>query len=306
MSEGEIVVAGTPCANCGRPLAGKYCAACGQRHEPHIHSLREFMSEATESLTHADSRVWRTLWPLLAKPGFLTKEFLDGHRARYLPPFRLYLVLSVVFFIVAASGHSDPKFIQFNMDIGGVPLTVGTVAVDHDPKNPSETPEQRAHRICDDSNYGGPGASWIQPRIVAGCRKIVADNGHEAKQALYHNVPRALIVLLPILALVMRAMYRRRYYVEHLLFFLHTHSFAFVFLTVYVLVIRFIDSGWVMALATLALALLGPYYTYRAMRRVYEQGAWLTRLKFVVLAGSYVLLLMMTLVLTSFYTVITL
>ena len=305
MSEGEIVVAGTPCANCGRPLAGKYCAACGQRHEPHIHSLREFMSEATESLTHADSRVWRTLWPLLSKPGFLTKEFLAGHRARYLPPFRLYLVLSVVFFIVAASGHSSAKFVQFSMK-DGVAVSAALAPVDHNPDNPSETAEQRAHRLCDTTDYSGPGAGWVQPRILEGCRKIVADNGHEASQSLYHNVPRALIVLLPILALVMRAMYRRRYYVEHLLFFLHTHAFAFVFLTVYVLVIRFFDSGWVMSLATLALALLGPYYTYRAMRRVYEQGAWLTRLKFVVLAGSYVLLLMMTLVLTSFYTVITL
>ena len=57
---------------------------------------------ATEDLTHADSRLWRTLAALLFKPGHLTREFLAGRRARYLPPVRLYLVLSVLFFLSRA------------------------------------------------------------------------------------------------------------------------------------------------------------------------------------------------------------
>ena len=89
------------CANCGAPLGGQYCAACGQRHEPHVHTVSHFAGEAFESITHADSRLWRTLWFLLARPGRLTREFFDGKRARYLPPFRLYLVISLLFFLVA-------------------------------------------------------------------------------------------------------------------------------------------------------------------------------------------------------------
>ena len=89
------------CANCGTPLAGEYCNHCGQRHEPHVHSVGHFASEAFESITHADSRLWRTLWFLLAKPGRLTSEFFAGRRVSYLPPFRLYLVISVIFFLVA-------------------------------------------------------------------------------------------------------------------------------------------------------------------------------------------------------------
>jgi len=86
--------------NCGVPLSGEYCAACGQRHEPHVHTLTHFAAEAFESITHADSRVWRTLLYLLTRPGLLTREFLAGRRVSYLPPFRLYLVISVVFFLV--------------------------------------------------------------------------------------------------------------------------------------------------------------------------------------------------------------
>src|SRR5687768_10741913 len=57
------------CANCRAELAGDYCAVCGQRHEPHIHTVAHFAAEALESISHADSRLWRTLWFLFARPG---------------------------------------------------------------------------------------------------------------------------------------------------------------------------------------------------------------------------------------------
>ncbi len=62
--------------------------------------MAHFAGEAFESISHADSRLWRTLWYLLARPGFLTREFFAGRRVAYLPPFRLYLVISVLFFLV--------------------------------------------------------------------------------------------------------------------------------------------------------------------------------------------------------------
>ena len=99
------------CANCHAALAGEYCGVCGQRHEPHVHTVAHFAGEAFESVSHADSRLWRTLWYLLARPGFLTREFFAGRRVRYLPPFRLYLVISVLFFLVV--GLPDkPMFVD--------------------------------------------------------------------------------------------------------------------------------------------------------------------------------------------------
>src|SRR5687767_11531382 len=95
------------CANCGAELSGEYCAACGQRHEPHIHSVAHFAGEAFESISHADSRLWRTLWYLFSRPGFLTREFFAGRRVAYLPPFRLYLVLSVLFFSTLGLGGGE-------------------------------------------------------------------------------------------------------------------------------------------------------------------------------------------------------
>ena len=88
------------CTNCEAVLHGPYCSSCGQRVLHHSLALGEFLGEAAEVITHADSRVWRTVVPLLFRPGYLTQQFIKGRRASYLPPFRLYLVLSVVFFLV--------------------------------------------------------------------------------------------------------------------------------------------------------------------------------------------------------------
>ena len=301
----EVSPPAARCANCQAPLSGRFCSACGQRHEPHIHSLGEFLHEATESITHADSRVWRTIWSLLTKPGFLTREFLEGRRARFLPPFRLYLVLSVVFFLIAAtSGHND-TVIDLEQTANG--KHIGNVnIVTLAPKDDKETPAERAERICKDSSYSGPWSKQLDPRLKQGCRSIVVDNGHAASQAMYHNIPRALFVLLPLLGLVMSAMYWRRYYVEHLLFFVHNHAFAFLVFTLYVLAIRLFSNAWVFGILTTVLVLLVPWYTYRAMLRVYEQGRWVTRAKFAVLAMAYFVCGLLMVVLTSVFTVLTL
>jgi hypothetical protein len=292
------------CENCGAPVNGKYCASCGQRHDPHIHSLGEFITEATESITHADSRVWRTLWALMIKPGFLTKEFLEGRRARYLPPFRLYLVLSVAFFLIAAAGgHDSVRFVSLGTGEGQSSLEVRKL--EDMPAKPTETPEQRATRICKDLNFiVGSNEGLVDGPAV--CRKIVGDNGRALAQALYHNIPHALIILLPLLALTMRLMYLRRHYVEHLLFFVHTHAFAFVFLALYVLVMRFVPYESVQDTATLGMLLGLPYYTYRAMLRVYGQGKWVTRAKFSLLSLSYFVLGVIMTVLLGLYTAVTL
>lgn len=311
MNGGEVSAA-ERCANCDAPLTGKYCAACGQRHEPHIHSIVEFSHEAAENITHADSRVWRTLWPLLVKPGFLTREFLEGRRARYLPPFRLYLVLSVVFFLVAAAvNQSDVRLLKVEggLELGADdgPPKVVIEKVTPDPTKPAETREQRAHRLCDDMKVQGvAGADYLSPRLRRACFKAVEDNGRELLQSLYHNVPRALIVLLPLLALAMRVMYLKRYYVEHLLFFIHTHSFAYLFLTFYILLIRFIQYGWFFGIATATIIIWIPYYTYRAMLRVYAQRKWLTWIKFWMLTFWYTVLSTIMALVLSFYTMVTL
>ena len=100
------VVAIENCLNCGTALSGQYCGNCGQRSRSRLISLWELVSDAFGDLLELDSRIWKTLIPLLVRPGKLTYEYLQGRRASFMPPFRTYLVLSILFFLVLLF---DPK-----------------------------------------------------------------------------------------------------------------------------------------------------------------------------------------------------
>lgn len=77
---------------------GAHCAACGQAGDVRVLSMREVAGDVTHSQLHLDSRVWRTLGLLVIRPGELTCEFITGRHQRYLPPFRLYLAISFLYF----------------------------------------------------------------------------------------------------------------------------------------------------------------------------------------------------------------
>jgi hypothetical protein len=123
--------------------------------------------------------------------------------------------------------------------------------------------------------------------------KIVADEGKSLTEKVTSNVPTALIILLPLMALVLKALYplSRRYYVEHLLFFVHLHAFLFLLLTLQILFVRL---AGVLALPKLAVTLTmvasafyAPIYLFIAMRRVYQQSRFVTFLKYIVLLITY-------------------
>jgi hypothetical protein len=103
----RLSAAGTEggCANCEAPLAGQYCAVCGQRARTRMITLWQLLREVSEVLTTLDSRLWRTLTTLLFRPGRLTADYLKGRRARYAPPLRLFLGASIVFFFAVALGE---------------------------------------------------------------------------------------------------------------------------------------------------------------------------------------------------------
>jgi len=91
------------CANCGTPLTGRYCAACGQKAALLNPTLGHFLSEAAQEITNLDGRIFRSVRFLVTRPGFLTKEIIAGRRASYLAPLRLYLIFSVLAYAFGAA-----------------------------------------------------------------------------------------------------------------------------------------------------------------------------------------------------------
>jgi len=296
---GSLSAAAPPrarCANCGAVLTSHFCPDCGQRAEHSPYSVWHFVREATEDLTHADSRVWRTLTALILRPGYLTREFFDGRRARYLPPVRLYLVLSVLFFLTpGASGLG-----QHAHGAAGSRLAPGHAQTREAP--------QAIHPNCTWMRYAGPGSGWLDPWVIDSCYKVAADHGRGLEEQFAHNLPRALFLFLPLLALFMKLMYwrPRRYYLEHLLFFVHDHAAVFLLLTLSWVIQTITPWHALHALVGLIVGVYVPVYFYRSMRCVYGQGHWLTSLKFFMLGWAYLLSGCLMVVLVVIYSYLTL
>lgn len=96
------------CDNCATVLVGGYCHVCGQRAHNPLHDLRHAAEEVFESFWHLDGRIFVTLRGLFS-PGRVASEFLAGKRAKYIPPLRLFLIMSVLtFFVGRFTVHMSP------------------------------------------------------------------------------------------------------------------------------------------------------------------------------------------------------
>lgn len=103
MSKKHHYAAG-PCLNCSTPLqeGWEYCPNCGQKNQELKLPLGHVLEELAEGIWHFDSKLWATLKAIVTRPGKITVDFLDGRRVRYVPPIRLYVFISFVFFFAAS------------------------------------------------------------------------------------------------------------------------------------------------------------------------------------------------------------
>jgi hypothetical protein len=340
-AETGVVVSETVCANCGTVLAGPYCSSCGQHAHESARTVGALLHDAWHVLTHVDGRFWRTMAWLLLRPGYLTREYFAERRARYLPPVRVYLVLSVLFFaFVSCSANQkldrgvaalkdDPataaEFAQVKREIAARADAAAA-------KDPASAERLRAAERRVDAALAAPPAAasaaqahnavpgisfdvkecdkaqvawqWLSEPVQRACRRAAEDGGKSVLHAFGANIPKMMFVFLPLMALVMVLLYwwPRRYYVEHLVFFLHTHAAIFL-----LMILNYLQQGlfeslpalhWIGGWLTFAGVLYAPWYVYRAMRNYYGQGRWLTLAKLTAVGFAYVVFLGVTLAAT--------
>ena len=94
------------CQNCGEPLLGEHCYACGQPTKGLVRHFSSIIGDFFDSVFELDSRILRTLGPLLFKPGYLSNEYFAGRRVRYVSPVRLFVFLSLIAFFAAQLSFS--------------------------------------------------------------------------------------------------------------------------------------------------------------------------------------------------------
>ena len=245
MSHGETE---PDCLNCGSALQGKFCHVCGQKASSVHLGMHDFVHEATHEFLHLDGKILQTVKLLVAKPGELTREFLAGRRARYISPVRVYLTFSLIFFTLAAL-------------LPGAMEGVATV---------------KRTGLNQDTEF--------ERRLESGLQKAEQDN-EMLGQAVLKNLPRVMFVLMPIFALLTWLFYRKqqRHYIAHLYYSIHFHAFAFLVMTLYMLLARLVLPKPVAALLILTLI---PYH-FIALRRVFGGSRAVTFGKGLAVAALY-------------------
>jgi len=324
-------VTSATCRNCAAPLTGPYCAQCGQHAHSSARSLGALLHDAWHVITHVDGRFWSTLWLLLVRPGQLTLEYFAERRAGYVPPVRLYVVISIVFFGLASLTSGLRSGITL-----GDPAASKEVAADVDDIKREARAAQREARAAapaaaaagapadasdaddadakDDTANGvfnfdikdcdkaSSSLHWLDQPLRDACRRNVGDHGRTLKHAFGANIPKMMFVFLPLVAGVMLLLYwfPRRYYVEHLVFVLHNQAALFLVMALDIPLrsaVHFVPAlARPSAIATFALFCYALWYVYRAMRRYYGQGRLLTLAKLTLVGVAYLVFLALTLV----------
>ena len=102
------------CLNCGTILEGKFCHNCGQENLQIKESFGHMMNHAISDYFHFDQKFFHTLKPLLFKPGYLTNEYMAGRRVQYLHPIKMYIFISIVYFLLLFQSGHEPVKVNLN------------------------------------------------------------------------------------------------------------------------------------------------------------------------------------------------
>ncbi|MES2862015.1 MAG: DUF3667 domain-containing protein [Pseudomonadota bacterium] len=141
------------CSDCGEPVTANFCANCGQ--PTHVHrTLLHLGEELLHGVMHFDARIWRTLPLLIANPGRLTREWVEGKRTRYVSPLALFLfTVFLMFFILSFAPHREAeapivgRIAEQRQELGAAQQALA--AIQADPSTRTEDGETKAQVIAE-------------------------------------------------------------------------------------------------------------------------------------------------------------
>ena len=325
------------CRNCGEQLNGDFCFSCGQKESNRNFRFSDFAAEFAEDIFVWESRIWRTLVPLVFRPGFLTAEFLAGRKVRYLPPVRLYLVLSFIMFLLisfspvervvtvdagrsAEANQQKIEELEQRLLYGALSEEQKAKAREHLANHLEKgfaaeldvliaTEDGESTDISDatvlDFWSEGEKPAWainLEQRLAANLQAIQADPGLFLDN-FFERLPYIMFLLLPLFALLVKMAYLFSpfHYLQHLVFALHYHSAVFLFITLGMLVSAVTDhrpGRWVLLWCFIYLVL--------ALVRVYGSTYRGALGKTLVITVSDAILVILTLSLLAVVSVVTL
>ena len=221
------------CRNCGAALAVEYCAACGQRRfRADDRRMAHLLGEAFDALTDFDGRIWRSLRAVLLQPGLIARDWIDGRRARWVSPIRLFLLANLLYFF--APGLTDLNLPFHNQVRGAIyaefapetckaPATAWRCASLGQPHSAVTGQVMRSILLRERDRAGGRGEAFS---LVDVEQRYNASADAVGKLLVVLHVPFMA------LALLLCTWRSRRYYAEHFVAALGMLTFVLLFVQV--------------------------------------------------------------------------
>ena len=186
------------CQNCGNEVENDYCSFCGQVYESRIKPFANFILDFLGDIFVLDSRAAITIKKLIFHPGLLTEEYLQGKRVKYVPPTRLYVLLSLVLLFMM-SINTTQNSTKLMIYPGFLEWYDG---------------DEWAGNIGNITNYVKKSVIPVETDFMT-------------------TISRLAFILLPLIALIYKIMFFSKYYIEHVIHAIHIMSFIFFMFIIY-------------------------------------------------------------------------
>lgn len=234
------------CPNCGETEVGKYCPNCGQSNKDYNKPVKDIVGDLLDSI-NIDVRLLNTLIPFFTKPGFLTEEYFKGRRKRYVPPMRMYMFVSIIFFfLVQYTSKDDIKnnIVKVNDNETKSGLVINSLKNDTtdtegfvlDSLTTKDSSDNDIYLSDLEGNYDIFREEALKDTTTTEKEKdliIGGLNAAEKKDVFFDkfmkNVSYLLFVLMPVFAVILALILwkSRMLYIKHLIFSINFHSFIF-------------------------------------------------------------------------------
>lgn len=278
----------THCLNCNYSFnqSENYCPNCGQENHDLKIPFSHFVEEFLEGILHFDSKVWHTLKTLFFYPGKITNDFLEGKRVSFVPPIRLYVFFSFIFFLTLSlvfnHKDEDKKLTQIIAEEGKA-----------DKEEISKVFDSLEFKVNIEDSIGAKESQEIERKL----RKIGSMTGgdiNQLNQKVYKILSFALFFLLPVFALIMKLMYRssHKFYYEHFIAAIHYHVIIFIILLIAI-------GFYAISLPSASYLILffgALVYFINSLRAVYHQSWLRTTVKAVLIFWVYGIILLAVIV----------
>lgn len=278
----------THCLNCNYSFnqSENYCPNCGQENHDLKIPFSHFVEEFLEGILHFDSKVWHTLKTLFFYPGKITNDFLEGKRVSFVPPIRLYVFFSFIFFLTLSlvfnHKDEDKKLTQIIAEEGKA-----------DKEEISKVFDSLEFKVNIEDSIGTKESQEIERKL----RKIGSMTGgdiNQLNQKVYKILSFALFFLLPVFALIMKLMYRssHKFYYEHFIAAIHYHVIIFIILLIAI-------GFYAISLPSASYLILffgALVYFINSLRAVYHQSWLRTTVKAVLIFWVYGIILLAVIV----------